>query len=371
MTRARKHLAASAAAEPNPAPSHPGEWVLFSAVFDRGSPVPLYQQLKYHLIHAISTGRLPVGARLPSVRRVSRQLLISPATVQRTYAELQSEGHLSGEAGRGVFVATLDPRHTAPGPAGRATALRDALLPAVLHARAAGFSAAEIATAVRLLADGQIHDEGRARVLFIGARQDSVDKYVPLLRSGLVRTPVEVTGLPLPTVARDGVGALDALLPVDLIVSLVSTLAKARALGKDRDIPVYGLMVELSEETKRTLISLPDEARVGLIGEREFLSNTRSLVEQIRGHQGGIISTSDTDSAALRRVMKGRDVVLHTLGTTTAARAAAPAGAVCIELTFLPMPASMAHLAETVEGLATRGSEPRPSSGLLVGAAGG
>jgi GntR family transcriptional regulator len=125
------------------------EGAVLNVTFDRRSAVPVYQQLKYH-IHAISTGRVPPGGPLPSVRVVSRHLAMAPATVQRAYAELQSEGFVVGEAGRGVFVAELDvPRHVDE--TERRQSLRDIVMPPMRRAQALGFTAREVLSEVREL----------------------------------------------------------------------------------------------------------------------------------------------------------------------------------------------------------------------------
>jgi GntR family transcriptional regulator len=53
----------------------------------------------------VARGRLRPGARLPSVRVLSRELVVNPNTVARAYAELEREGTLNTRQGLGVFVA--------------------------------------------------------------------------------------------------------------------------------------------------------------------------------------------------------------------------------------------------------------------------
>lgn len=72
---------------------------------DTSSRVPIYQQLARQVREAIARGELAAEERLPSVRRLSRELVINPNTVARTYAELEREGLLVNRPGLGVFVA--------------------------------------------------------------------------------------------------------------------------------------------------------------------------------------------------------------------------------------------------------------------------
>jgi GntR family transcriptional regulator len=69
------------------------------------SRVPIYEQLADQIRQAVALGQLQPRERLPSVRQLSRELLINPNTVARTYQELEREGALVSRPGLGIFVA--------------------------------------------------------------------------------------------------------------------------------------------------------------------------------------------------------------------------------------------------------------------------
>jgi len=69
------------------------------------SRLPIYQQLVQQVREAIARGDLTPEEQLPSVRQLSRDLVINPNTVARAYTELEREGLLNNRPGRGVFVA--------------------------------------------------------------------------------------------------------------------------------------------------------------------------------------------------------------------------------------------------------------------------
>ncbi len=71
---------------------------------DSASRLPIYRQLADQIRDGIARGRLVPGERLPSVRNLSRQLVVNPNTVARAYTELEREGVLNPRAGLGVFV---------------------------------------------------------------------------------------------------------------------------------------------------------------------------------------------------------------------------------------------------------------------------
>jgi len=72
---------------------------------DAASRLPIYRQLAEQIRSAIARGRLQASSRLPSVRDLSRRLVINPNTVARVYTELEREGLLVMRHGLGVFVA--------------------------------------------------------------------------------------------------------------------------------------------------------------------------------------------------------------------------------------------------------------------------
>jgi GntR family transcriptional regulator len=67
--------------------------------------MPIYQQLAQQIREAIARGELQPQASLPSVRQLSRELVINPNTVARAYTELEREGLLVSRPGRGIYVA--------------------------------------------------------------------------------------------------------------------------------------------------------------------------------------------------------------------------------------------------------------------------
>jgi DNA-binding transcriptional regulator YhcF (GntR family) len=66
-----------------------------------GSP---YEQVRSQLARQINDGALPVGAKLPTVRALAKELGIAPNTVARAYRELEAAGLLTTQGRAGTFV---------------------------------------------------------------------------------------------------------------------------------------------------------------------------------------------------------------------------------------------------------------------------
>ncbi len=76
----------------------------FNIVISTGSSTPIYRQIAEQVRLGAATGRLRIGAQLPSVRALAEELVLNPNTVARAYAELAREGLIESRAGRGVFM---------------------------------------------------------------------------------------------------------------------------------------------------------------------------------------------------------------------------------------------------------------------------
>ncbi|MFU0799349.1 MAG: GntR family transcriptional regulator [Xylanivirga thermophila] len=73
-------------------------------IISNTSDVPLYQQIKDQIKDAILRGELEDGELLPSIRNFSTDLHVSILTIRRVYEELEKEGFVSSQAGKGTFV---------------------------------------------------------------------------------------------------------------------------------------------------------------------------------------------------------------------------------------------------------------------------
>ena len=67
---------------------------------------PIYEQIRDGFKRLIATGAIGPDEKLPSVRALATQLSINPNTIQRAYAELESEGYTYSIPGKGSFAAS-------------------------------------------------------------------------------------------------------------------------------------------------------------------------------------------------------------------------------------------------------------------------
>ena len=67
--------------------------------------VPIYRQVMDGIKQMIAAGVLQPGDRLPSIRELASELRINPSSAVKAYGELQHEGVIVLDHGRGTFVS--------------------------------------------------------------------------------------------------------------------------------------------------------------------------------------------------------------------------------------------------------------------------
>ena len=70
-------------------------------IISNASGQPIYEQIVRQIKGAITTGKLPPGEPLPSIRALARDLRISVITTKRAYEELERDGFIHTVAGKG------------------------------------------------------------------------------------------------------------------------------------------------------------------------------------------------------------------------------------------------------------------------------
>lgn len=72
---------------------------------DPRSHRPIYLQIADEIRAAVAAGLYRPGETLPSLRAMAVEVQVNPNTVQRAYDELEREGLVYSQRGRGLFVA--------------------------------------------------------------------------------------------------------------------------------------------------------------------------------------------------------------------------------------------------------------------------
>ena len=120
-------------------------------VLSNRSGVPIYQQIVDQARAAILKDELAEGELLPSIRGLARDLRISVITTKRAYEDLERDGFILTQQGRGSFVAEQNPALLREE---HLKKVEDCLQGAVDAARLGGIGYDEVAETLRLLWEG-------------------------------------------------------------------------------------------------------------------------------------------------------------------------------------------------------------------------
>jgi GntR family transcriptional regulator len=118
------------------------------------SKVPIYVQVEEQVRSLVAAGQLHPGDQLPTIRELATELRVNYNTIARAYLDLDREGVISTQQGRGTFVAGVPD-------AERMAQVRQEKLEAIVctaldEARTLGYAPDEIAA---------VFEEGLARWL--------------------------------------------------------------------------------------------------------------------------------------------------------------------------------------------------------------
>ena len=72
---------------------------------DASDAVPIWRQIEDEMRRMVALGKFSSGEAVPSVRDLSKDLRVNPATVAKAYQRLTEAGLLEVRRGEGTFVA--------------------------------------------------------------------------------------------------------------------------------------------------------------------------------------------------------------------------------------------------------------------------
>lgn len=116
-----------------------------------GDDVPIYRQIVWQVTDAIASGLVKAGDRLPSHRELAGELVIAPLTVKKAYDELERDGLIDTQRGRGTFVSEKLPERN---PAQIRERLRGAAQRLLSQAALSGMTLAELKELLEEIEEG-------------------------------------------------------------------------------------------------------------------------------------------------------------------------------------------------------------------------
>ena len=112
---------------------------------DPESSVPIYIQIEDSIHTLIAAGQIQPGEQLPTIRELAADIRVNLNTVARAYFELDKEGVITTQRGRGTFVSGIPDQKQMEKK--RQKLLHSIMLSALEEAHGLGYSKQEIKTA--------------------------------------------------------------------------------------------------------------------------------------------------------------------------------------------------------------------------------
>ncbi|GAA5532239.1 GntR family transcriptional regulator [Deinococcus aluminii] len=279
---------------------------LFSRDFriNRSTSIPIGLQIKGRVEYGIACGDFPPGTRLPTVRDLAQELGVSPVTVSQVYRQLQEEGLISSQPGRGTFVNELPAAYPAPGQFAHLDQLIDQLIAEAIHV---GFDQQQLLK--RIAARPYTLPSAGVRVMFIGRFQEATEDYVRFLQT---LTPPS-TQWTATTLQEFGTVLAQAPAP-DLIVTLPNLVLDLRQQVGEAP-PITDVLFIPSEATRIALAALDPRAQVVAVSTLpEFITTLRAGIERFAPHVPDVTYILH-DAPQLAELVAAADAVVYATGS--------------------------------------------------------
>jgi DNA-binding transcriptional regulator YhcF (GntR family) len=311
---------------------------------DRNIAIPISQQIQGQIAHAISTGLLEPGDRLPTLRELASMLGVSYASVSNVYQELAEHGLLITRPRRGTFVADLAGFEGINGYWISQTNLEQLVDTLVRQALFLGHSGAEILGAVARQLQG-LRDGATVRhVVCAGSAKRSVESYAAEIENLLKDLKVKVHPVLIRELNCDVDKALEGLPDIKLVITVPTALHELRSLLEPKGLHVAAVAFQVSFHTRQRLASIPPGTRLGVVAtEPEYIPPLLQGVSSYVSPNTAIQHAVRNDEDRLKCMLSSIDVMVYHSG--------------CEEvLRFLP------HQVEAIEYL----HSPEPDSVLRL-----
>lgn len=269
--------------------------------------VPIYLQVKNHILERIKSGAYQPGAKLPTERDFASQLGISRNTVSAAYKELLVEGVLEARQGRGTFVAAAEGEHDVPGNVGsRRERLLKLIDDTLLKAVEMGFSVEQVATIVSIRAKEMAEAVKSLRVAVIDETPEYIDRYIAQIRQ---ISSVSCERVTIHEIINDEVtaGFLDAC---DLIVVTAECLpALTSKVGGNSKLIAVTVAPNLDAIIR--IARQPVAASLGVVAEsKSFFGTFERLLERSAIRGVGVDWLPSADAEEIRRFVARHNVLV-------------------------------------------------------------
>lgn len=281
---------------------------------DKKSRIPLYIQLKDLIKYYISTGIIKNGERLPGVVQLAQELKINFETVRKAYKELEKEGLISINRGRGTF-ALLPPEPPIFKEKGQTKGPMEdnpehLLYQAIQQLLHQGKNLEEVNELINKILKEIEEQRQRPFVIFTECNLPQAKQVASLLEDYL---QLKVK----PVLVSDLKNELSKIIdPETSLLAIVTTgfhLNEVRKIVADLPIDIHILINQMSPESWRKLASLDKQTRLAFIcKDKETITLYEDLLRAELGEDIHLSTCLIDEKEKLQQILSTAEVILAT-----------------------------------------------------------
>lgn len=297
----------------------------------RQKGVTLYAQIKQSIRDVIS--KTPEGKSLvlPPQRDLAEKLGVSRNTVRTAYAQLEREGLVSSQIGKGTIV--LSPANTIIR-RNKLTLLSRIIEHSFEEALSLGFVLEEYQQAVKDFLREKKKLFGNVKLAFAECNNAQLHYFAKHL---LDEPGVTIIPILLPELRKHPQNVLSKLLSADVVVTSFYHTDELEKLIPPGGPPLVGISLHLEMSSIVQIARIDKDARIGLISlpnpSKDFIIETNNILRNIGVDLTRVRRFSDMDEEKTRTFIHSVDTVLVTPSRTEQAMRYSDS---VIELVFVP-----------------------------------
>lgn len=276
---------------------------------NKKSGVPLYIQIKEHIIREIKNKQLKAGQQMPTERDLAQILRTSRNTVSSAYKLLEQEGVLLSRQGRGTFIADENQTFQNRQQRNKLLNMIDAALSQGLDA---GFSTDEFLEIVRDRVSEKEKSMKTVHAVFVECNIEQAKVFAQELSDF---THFTVVPLVLTDIHQRSEETEKQLQDAVIVISTFNHINEVRELIGDLQKDVYGVAVKPCLEGLVRIARLPRETKFGLISlSKEFHHKFERNLNAAGLNNLEIHFTTSQENEEIQAVIDSSDVIIVSPG---------------------------------------------------------
>lgn len=274
----------------------------------REKGIPLYIQVKNQIKNLIEQGSWGPGSKIPTERSLAEQLQISRNTVSMAFRELESEGILVCQQGRGTFVAESDE-------AVRRESRKERLLKiidiAMEEATTMGFSIDEFLAITHVRAREKREILSRVNIVLIECNREQVEYFARELAQSV---GVLIQPILLGELKTSPDKFMDVIRKADIIITTLFHLQSVKEVVGEIETEIIALALSPLLDSIVRIARLPNGSHVGIFCNSSSFAD--KMVSSLRNAGINHLHFSKFLGSGDRETLKGQiDSVDHIIAS--------------------------------------------------------